>query len=47
MEGINPNDALIPVYDHEEIIYVTPPEYYAMYFGAICLHVIGIEVSDE
>lgn len=37
MEGVSPNDELIPVYEGEEIIYVTPPEYYTKYMGGICL----------
>jgi len=43
MEGISPNDELVPVYVNEQLIYVTPPEYYAKYLGGLCLSQLNTE----
>lgn len=33
----NPNEKLIPIYDGDELIWVTPPEYYIRNIGKIVI----------
>lgn len=43
METDNPNDRLIPFYDNDEVIWITPPEYYTRIMGGVIL----MEVNSE
>lgn len=38
---LSPNDILIPVYDNDELTYITPPEYYVRFFGKALLDLIA------
>lgn len=50
MEPIPPNERLVPVYVGEEMIYVSPPEYYRYYgkliqsIGAVALDAVEEEI---
>ncbi|WP_171918781.1 hypothetical protein [Glutamicibacter halophytocola] len=46
MESISPNERLIPVYDGDEVIYVTPPEYY-LKFGKAVLKTLASALKED
>lgn len=47
MEGENPNEVLVPYYEEDEIIYITPPEYYCRLRSIIGSRAIKITKEDN